>query len=152
MFEAAGASGVILKETNGIVGISNTAVYTGTHDNPTTRGWFEDWRQKLWNYLKGRGGESGEAAGAFMELTWSSEAVLAMAPLQDLLNLGSEARVNVPGRPDGNWRWRFSGDMLSNSAFEWLRDLTKNANRSTVLMNLNTNRWEAASRNGTRLP
>jgi 4-alpha-glucanotransferase len=64
-----------------------------------------------------------------MDLAWSSTAALAMAPLQDLLNLGREARMNVPGRAEGNWRWRMSEDMLSSSAFETLRELTKNSNR-----------------------
>ena len=77
-------------------------VYTGTHDNTTTRGWFEELpdhqRQNLWKYLKRPAGESGEAAPALMRLAWSSVAALAMAPLQDLLNLGGEARMNVPGR------------------------------------------------------
>jgi len=53
-----------------------------------------------------------------------------MAPLQDLLNLGKEARMNVPGRAAGNWRWRFTEDMLTASAFEWLRDLTTASHRS----------------------
>ena len=65
-----------------------------------------------------------------MRLAWSSEAALAMAPLQDLLNLGKEARMNVPGRAAGNWRWRCTADMLSASAFEWLRDLTTSWRRS----------------------
>ena len=73
------------------------------------------------------------AAPALMGLAWSSAAALAMAPLQDLLNLGSEARMNVPGRADGNWRWRCTEDMLSASAFQWLRDLTKTSNRSGSL-------------------
>ena len=64
-----------------------------------------------------------------MGLAWSSVAALAMAPLQDLLNLGREARMNVPGRADGNGRWRCTEDMLSDPAFEWLRDLTKSSNR-----------------------
>ena len=113
---------------------ANTVVYTGTHDNPTTRGWFEDLpdseRQKVWGYLKRPGGESGEVAPALMELAWSSVAAISMAPLQDLLNLGPEARMNVPGRPDGNWGWRCSAEMLSDRAFEWLRDLTKKSNRA----------------------
>ena len=109
--------------------VTNTVVYTGTHDNPTTRSWFEDLpddqRQNLWKYLKRPSGTSGEAAPALMDLAWSSLAALAMAPLQDLLNLGREARMNVPGRAEGNWRWRCTKDMMSESAFEWLRDLTK---------------------------
>jgi 4-alpha-glucanotransferase len=113
--------------------VSNTVVYTGTHDNPTTRNWFEELpnsqRQILWSYLGRQGGESREAAPALMELAWSSVAALSIAPLQDLLNLGREARMNVPGRADGNWAWRFREDMLSDRTFEWLRDLTKNSNR-----------------------
>jgi 4-alpha-glucanotransferase len=53
-----------------------------------------------------------------------------MAPLQDLLDLGNDARMNVPGRAAGNWRWRCTEDMLSVSAFERLRDLTTAARRS----------------------
>jgi 4-alpha-glucanotransferase len=65
-----------------------------------------------------------------MRLAWSSPAALAIAPLQDLLNLGSEARMNVPGRADGNWRWRVREDMLSPQAFQRLQDLTESSNRS----------------------
>jgi len=54
----------------------------------------------------------------------------AIAPLQDLLNLGNEARMNVPGRAAGNWRWRCTEEMLANRAFEWLRDLTSMSGRS----------------------
>jgi 4-alpha-glucanotransferase len=114
--------------------VTNTVVYTGTHDNPTTRGWFEELpdyqRQNLWRYLKRPDGGSGEAAPALMGLAWSSVAAVSMAPLQDLMNLGSGARMNVPGRAEGNWRWRCTEGILSDQAFEWLRDLTKNSNRS----------------------
>jgi 4-alpha-glucanotransferase len=120
--------------------VSNTVVYTGTHDNPTTRGWFEELqgyqRQTLWCYLKRSSGESCEAAAALMELAWSSLGALAMAPLQDLLNLGNEARMNVPGRAAGNWRWRATEDMLHTPAFDWLRNLTKSSNRLGVLRSL----------------
>jgi 4-alpha-glucanotransferase len=117
--------------------VHNTVVYTGTHDNNTTRGWFEalpdDQKRNLWNYLRQSAGESRDAAAALMRLAWSSPAALAIAPLQDLLNLGTEARMNVPGRPDGNWRWRCTETMLSNAPFEWLLDLTKVSNRSNDL-------------------
>jgi 4-alpha-glucanotransferase len=113
--------------------VSNTVVYTGTHDNNTTRGWFEelpdDQRQNLWHYLKRPGGDPDEAAPELMALAWSSPAALALAPLQDLLNLGADARMNVPGRLEGNWRWRYTEDMLSAAAFQRLRDLTITSNR-----------------------
>jgi 4-alpha-glucanotransferase len=118
---------------------TNSVVYTGTHDNPTTRGWFEglpdEQRQNLWRYLRCQQTTSSETAPALMELAWSSTAVLAMAPLQDLLNLGKEARMNVPGRADGNWRWRCTQEMLSDPAFNWLRDLTEDSGRVHVLPN-----------------
>ena len=114
--------------------VSNTVAYTGTHDNATTRQWYEELpdyqRQNLWNYLKRSPGESAEAAPALMRLTWSSVAALSIAPLQDVLNLGSEARMNVPGRAGGNWSWRVSEDMLSSASFEWLRELTESSKRS----------------------
>jgi 4-alpha-glucanotransferase len=85
--------------------VHNAVVFTGTHDNATTREWYEELpgyqRQNLWSYLKRAPGEGQEAAPALIELAWSSSAALAMAPLQDLLNLGSETRMNVPGRSTG---------------------------------------------------
>ena len=114
--------------------VSNTVVYTGTHDNSTNRQWYEELpdyqRQNLWSYLKRAPGTSADAAPELMRLAWSSPAALAIAPLQDLLNLGSEARMNVPGRADGNWRWRVREDMLPSQAFQWLQDLTESSKRS----------------------
>jgi 4-alpha-glucanotransferase len=131
--------------------VRNCVAYTGTHDNPTTRGWFEDLpegqRDTLRKYLKQRAPVSSDAAHGLMELAWSSIAELAIAPLQDLLNLGREARMNVPGRPQGNWLWRCTEEMLSDPAFEWLRDLTKNANRSKALTTRSAQVVEAALRN-----
>ncbi len=115
---------------------SNTVVYTGTHDNPTTREWYEELpdaqRHIFWSYLKRPEGRSSDASLALMELAWSSKAAVALAPLQDVLNLGAEARMNVPGRADGNWRWRCPENLLSAPEIEWLRDLTKASNRSGV--------------------
>jgi 4-alpha-glucanotransferase len=113
--------------------VPNTVVYTGTHDNDTTRGWYEglpDWqRRNLWNYLGRSNGEPPEAAWELIRLAWSSTATLAIAPLQDVLNLSSEARMNVPGRADGNWRWRCTAEMLAGSAFQSLRDVTEGSDR-----------------------
>jgi 4-alpha-glucanotransferase len=116
--------------------VPNTVVYTGTHDNPTTREWVDELpseqRQNFWNYLKRAPGESADAAPALMRMAWSSVAALAIAPLQDLLNLGSEARMNVPGHPGGNWAWRYSEDMLSPTSFQQLRDLTASSKRTAA--------------------
>jgi 4-alpha-glucanotransferase len=112
----------------------NTVVYTGTHDNPTTRGWFEalpnPQKQNLWNYLQRPAGESRDAASALIDFAWSSVAALAIAPLQDVLNLGSEARMNLPGRAEGNWCWRCPAALLAPAVWQRLRDLTLASNRA----------------------
>jgi 4-alpha-glucanotransferase len=114
--------------------VHNAVAYTGTHDNATTREWYEELpdyqRQNFWSYLKRAPGDAADAAPELMRLSWSSPAALAIAPLQDLLNLGSEARMNVPGRADGNWRWRVREDMLSPRAFQQLQDLTQTSKRA----------------------
>lgn len=111
----------------------NAVAYTGTHDNAPTREWYDELpdyqRQNFWNYLQRAPGGSSEAAPALMELAWSSSAALAIAPLQDLLNLGAESRMNVPGRASGNWRWRCREDMLSPPAFRRLQELTETSKR-----------------------
>ena len=113
---------------------SNTVVYTGTHDNPTTREWYEELpasaRQHLWRYLNRSEGCSSDAALALMEVAWSSRAALAIVPLQDVLNLGAEARMNMPGRPEGNWGWRCPANLLPAPQIGWLRELTRVSARS----------------------
>ena len=75
-------------------------------------------------------GKSDEVAWELIHLAWSSPAGLAIAPLQDLLNLGEEARMNLPGSTEGNWRWRCTDEMLSELVFERLYELTTTTNRS----------------------
>jgi 4-alpha-glucanotransferase len=112
----------------------NTVAYTGTNENPTTRAWCEKLpahqRRNLWQYLRRPEGDAADAAPSLMRLAWASRATLAMAPLQDLLNLGPDASVNVAGNGGTNWRWRATDDMLNAPAFEWLRQLTKGAKRA----------------------
>ena len=131
--------------------VRNTVAYTGTHDNPTTRGWFEGLtdhqRERIWEYVKGERARSSQTAHALIELAWSSIAALALAPLQDLLNLGKEARMNTPGRAEGNWRWRSTEDMLFDSAFEWLRELTKSTGRSGTPAAYGLKKLEASTSN-----
>ena len=114
--------------------LANTVAYTGTHDNPPTREWYEELpkpqKEILWSYLERHLVNSEEAAPALIELAWSSVAALTIAPLQDVFALGAESRMNVPGRADGNWRWRFNEQMVPANAFKWLRDLTNRAKRS----------------------
>jgi 4-alpha-glucanotransferase len=119
--------------------VPNTVAYTGTHDNNTTRGWFESLpehvRQTARSYAHKTGAKTGEVVWDFIRSVWSSGSGLAIAPLQDLLNLGAEGRMNVPGVAAGNWRWRCTENMLKRGAFERLRDLTTSAGRMSFVKN-----------------
>jgi 4-alpha-glucanotransferase len=112
----------------------NYVVYTATHDNPTTRDWYDQLskrqRQLFWKYLKRPESDARLVAPEMMRLAWSSSATLAIAPLQDVLTLGRDGRMNVPGRAGGNWRWRATEDMLNARSFAWLAELTSRCNRS----------------------
>ena len=95
---------------------NHTVGYTGTHDNNTTRGWFEglqDGQKQLVRKYVGGPAEDGIAA-ALMRSAWPSAAGLTIAPLQDVLDLGAEGRMNMPGRAEGNWRWRWADSAASD--------------------------------------
>jgi len=91
-------------------------VYTGTHDNDTTLGWYRGLndarRQAVLEYL-GHPGE--EMPRPLVRAALASVARLAVLPLQDLLELGSEQRMNTPGVPGDNWSWRFNAEQLSDA-------------------------------------
>jgi 4-alpha-glucanotransferase len=129
--------------------VPNTVVYTGTHDNPPSRGWYDelpaDQRVNLWRYLRSPPAEPSEVARSLMRLAWSSVAALAIAPLQDLLNLGLEARMNVPGRADGNWARRCTEDMLRSPAFHSLSDLTRSSDRRCMVRSPLTSALQGAA-------
>lgn len=112
---------------------ANTVVYTGTHDNPPSRAWYEelpgDQREQIQRYLRLAPADGHRVTWELIRSAWSSVAALAIAPLQDLLNLGVEARMNVPGHPDGNWAWRASESIFAGPVFQALSDLTVESNR-----------------------
>ena len=113
--------------------VPNTVVYTGTHDNPPSRAWYEELpgelRENLWRYLKLPLGDARDVAWNLVQLAWSSSAALAIAPLQDLVNLGREARMNIPGRADDNWTWRCIEALLHDRFIDPLLELTQDTNR-----------------------
>ena len=92
----------------------DTVYYTGTHDNDTTLGWWrtlpDEARQQVMQQLGV--GEPDAVPEAMIATVLESRAALAMLPLQDVLQLGSEARMNTPGTDKGNWTWRFEWDAL----------------------------------------
>jgi 4-alpha-glucanotransferase len=94
--------------------LDNCVAYTGTHDNDTALGWFatapKDERKFALRYLNSEGDDF---AWDLIRSVWSSVAVYAIAPMQDLLSLGTEARMNYPSRLGGNWEWRMNEEDLT---------------------------------------
>jgi len=87
----------------------NCFAYTGTHDNNTTRGWYNsaaDYEKDFCRHYLARSGE--DIAWSMIRALWQSVACNVIAPMQDLLNLDGEARMNLPGTPSGNWTWRMT--------------------------------------------
>jgi 4-alpha-glucanotransferase len=92
------------------------AAYTGTHDNNTTRGWFDSLREEAQDYVRRTlPGAGDDIAWAMIEALWESPAQRTFAPLQDLLSLGSEARMNFPGTGTGNWAWRVADGAVNRA-------------------------------------
>jgi 4-alpha-glucanotransferase len=110
--------------------VREVVVYTGTHDNDTTLGWYsgltDEERAHLLNYAPGA---DRDPAWALIRLAWASVAGCAIAPLQDLLGLGREARMNQPGTTGGNWRWRFREGELRAEVVDRLAELTETYER-----------------------
>ena len=104
--------------------VANAVVYTGTHDNDTTVGWYGSLdahtRERVDATLAST---PGDMPGGLIRAAYASPARLAMIPMQDLLALGTEARMNVPGTPSGNWRWRFEWSQVDAGLSERLRRL-----------------------------
>jgi 4-alpha-glucanotransferase len=107
----------------------NCVAYTGTHDNNTVRGWFEHEasqtdRQRLFRYL-GREVSADEVPWELIRLLMMSAADTVILPLQDVLGLGLDARMNTPGSTECNWAWRFRPDQLTPDVASRLREITE---------------------------
>lgn len=116
--------------------IRKCVAYTGTHDNDTTLGWFRSEpgattqpaeevaaeRRFILRYLGP--GWADDVPRGMIRLAWASVADTAIAPLQDVIGLGSEARMNTPGVGEGNWGWRFTADQLTAEHRTWLAEQT----------------------------
>ncbi|MCK6577784.1 MAG: 4-alpha-glucanotransferase [Anaerolineae bacterium] len=117
--------------------VENCIVYTGTHDNNTTFGWYitdesgDEARDHLMRYVD-RDYRTIEPHWDMIRLAWASVGHTAVTPLQDILGLGREARMNTPGKPYGNWQWRFTPDMLEGPARGRLAALTRLYDRAEV--------------------
>lgn len=122
----------------------NNVVYTGTHDNDTTVGWFhakpggqenrslEELEALRRRVLAATGTEGREIHWELMALAFKSAPHIAIAPLQDLLGLGSEARMNIPGTTQGNWQWRMKWPQLNEEIVHKTLKITKDSQRNGV--------------------
>jgi 4-alpha-glucanotransferase len=109
----------------------NMVVYTGTHDNDTTKGWYDSIsaaeRSAMHVYL----GTSGDdCVGDLIRAALMSVANTTILPFQDILKLGNEARMNLPGTAFGNWQWRFSWDMLQHDLAASMRNQVERYGRA----------------------
>ena len=108
----------------------NLVVYTGTHDNETTVGWFGSRRREERRKVEAYLGPTDEPINwALIRMAYRSVARMAIVPLQDVLGLGNEARMNAPGRLGGNWAWRFRAEALTPELSARLRTLAETYDR-----------------------
>ncbi len=109
-----------------------TVVYTGTHDNDTARGWYEhateEERHAAEVYLGVDDGD--DIAGTFIRAAYTSVADTAIVPVQDILAIGSEGRMNLPGAEKDNWSWRLAPDALTDALADELRRLAEISGRA----------------------
>jgi len=112
---------------------SNTVVYTGTHDNDTTLGWWASIAEEERCRVRADTASAGYDIGwDLLRLALASVSRYALAPLQDILRLGTAARMNLPGRADGNWRWRFGEGDFSAAHIDGLAELAATYGRRLV--------------------
>ena len=111
--------------------VENSVVYTGTHDNDTVRGWIDNADEKTLAQAKEYLGfeEPEDGPAAFVEKVMASVADRCVVPMQDVLGLGSEARMNLPGTIGGNWMWRMLPGTTTAALAARLNDLTTRTNR-----------------------
>jgi len=106
----------------------NCVVYTGTHDNATTKGWLqEDLTEEDFTLAKeylALTEEEGYVEG-IIRGALATVCTIAVIPMQDYLNLGNEARMNTPSTRDGNWRWRMSRNALTGDLARSIRHRTE---------------------------
>lgn len=106
--------------------IPNSVCYTGTHDNDTTLGWYnnatEESRDKVRRYMNTDGND---VVWDFIRICFGSVSEMAIIPLQDAFSLDTRGRMNVPGVAGGNWQWRYTQEMLSDGLIQRLRSVTE---------------------------
>lgn len=115
--------------------INNCIAYTGTHDNNTVKGWFEKEateknKNRLFSYIKSNVSKD-EISNLFIKLIMESRADTVIFPMQDILNLGVKARMNIPGKASGNWEWCLLEEDITTEIANNLFNLTKTCHRKS---------------------
>ncbi len=106
--------------------VKNTVAYTGTHDNDTTIGWYSSAPENERDYCRRYLGRDGsDITWDMIRTIWSSVAAFAITPMQDILNMGTEARMNYPSKPDGNWGWRLPSCSCTRALSERIEELNR---------------------------
>ncbi len=156
---AANQEAAIIREKFGIPGISvlqttfsdeelpekiveNTIVYTGTHDNDTIKGWFDkiksngssnlitpEMNKECERALAFFNSDGSEIHWDFIKMALNSQARTVITPLQDILGLGTESRMNVPGTIGNNWVWRYPKELMTYDAMAFMRTITASSGR-----------------------
>ena len=109
---------------------ADCVVYTGTHDNDTTVGWYRSLRPEQRRVVRAALGSTGRGiAWDLIRTAWASPAFLAVAPLQDILEVGPESRMNTPGSFGGNWSWRMGPGAATRARQERLAAVNREAGR-----------------------
>jgi 4-alpha-glucanotransferase len=102
----------------------NCLAYTGTHDNDTTLGWYESSSDQVQDLVRRYLARSGDdIVWDMMRGIWSSTAMISIAPMQDVLGLGTDARMNFPGKPSGNWSWRMAPNAFTDQLIERIKEM-----------------------------
>jgi 4-alpha-glucanotransferase len=102
----------------------NCVAYTGTHDNDTVLGWYQSAPVEEKDFCRRYLARSGEnISWDLIRAVWSSVAKITIAPLQDFLGLGTEARMNYPGRPSGNWSWRVLPHQINSELAQRINEI-----------------------------
>ncbi len=107
----------------------DSVVYTGTHDSDTLRGWWDALEAPRRAEALASGAREADPEWSLIELAWGSPARLAMLQVQDVLGLGPEARMNMPGTKGRSWRWRMEPGALTGEHAARLREITERAGR-----------------------
>lgn len=112
---------------------ANCVAYTGTHDNDTSLGWYRSATLKEQDFIRRYLARSGDdISWDMIRAVWASVAMFALAPMQDIFSMPTEARMNFPGKPAGNWQWRLMPNALNTGILERIHEMNQLYSRDAL--------------------